>query len=145
METQIFNCNTVIVSIGGLPEKSRKTVKGLSGRSKLSNSPSNLGRETWLNSAAAIGAVIIFGGGLFYREQLISVVQDTVALYNPAGMDIYHKGLEFSTVKTRTEQGGGRDILVVEGSIRSITNIELKLPMVRLALRSDNKRKAENN
>ena len=55
----------------------------------------------WLNIAAVIGAIMIFGGGLVVRDRVVSVIPSLASLYKLAGITVNSRGLEFASVKNQ--------------------------------------------
>ncbi len=105
------------------------------------NLPDNINsfRQKWLNIAAVIGAILIFGGGLMVRDRVVSVLPSVSSLYKLAGLNINSRGLEFYSVTSKTEAKNGGNILIIEGMIRNVSKSTVKVPAVRLLMRAVDK------
>ncbi len=93
-------------------------------------------RQKWMNIAAVIGAILIFGGGLMVRDRVVSVLPNLSSLYKLAGLNINARGLEFYSVASKTETKNGGNILIIEGMIRNVSKSTVKVPAVRLLMRA---------
>ena len=96
-------------------------------------------RDNWLNIAAVIGAILIFGGGLVVRDRVVSVIPSLASLYKLAGITVNSRGLEFASVKTKTELKNDENVLVVEGMIKNVSDNSVDIPAVRLLMRTESK------
>ncbi len=96
-------------------------------------------RNKWLNIAAVIGAIMIFGGGLVVRDRVVSVIPSLASLYKLAGITVNSRGLEFTSVKTKTELKNNENVLVVEGTIKNVSGDSVDIPAVRLLMRTESK------
>lgn len=95
--------------------------------------------KNWLNIAAVIGAILIFGGGLVVRDRVVSVIPSLASLYKLAGITVNSRGLEFASVKTKTELKNYENVLVVEGMIKNVSGDSVDIPAVRLLMRTESK------
>ena len=96
-------------------------------------------RDNWWSIAAVIGAILIFGGGLVVRDRVVSVIPSLASLYKLAGITVNSRGLEFASVKTKTELKNNENVLIVEGMIKNVSGESVDIPAVRLLMRTESK------
>lgn len=96
-------------------------------------------RDKWWSIAAVVGAILIFGGGLVVRDRVVSVIPSLASLYKLAGITVNSRGLEFTSVKTKTELKNDENILIVEGMIKNVSGDSVDIPAVRLLMRTKSK------
>nr|WP_319384763.1 zinc-ribbon domain-containing protein [uncultured Roseibium sp.] len=90
-----------------------------------------------------IGGVLIFGVALasaasfvFLRDSMVKQSPDLASLFQIIGFEVNLRGLEFRNLRTFSEIEGGKQILVVEGSIRNLLDETNSVPAVRLSIRN---------
>lgn len=90
-----------------------------------------------------IGGIVIFGIALtavasfvFLRDSMVKQSPDLASLFQMIGFDVNLRGLEFRNLRTFSEVEGGKQILVVEGSIRNLLDESNAVPAVRLSIRN---------
>ncbi|WP_422041155.1 zinc-ribbon domain-containing protein [Roseibium sp.] len=90
-----------------------------------------------------IGGVLIFAVALaavasfvFLRDGMVKQSPDLASLFQIIGFEVNLRGLEFRNLRTFSEIEGGKQILVVEGSIRNILDETNSVPAVRLSIRN---------
>lgn len=90
-----------------------------------------------------IGGVLIFGVALaavasfvFLRDSMVKQSPDLASLFQIIGFEVNLRGLEFRNLRTFSEIEGGKQILVVEGSIRNMLDETNSVPAVRLSIRN---------
>jgi len=98
-----------------------------------------LGRRNFLR----IGGILIFGVALaviasfaFFRDGMVKQSPDLASLFQMVGFDVNLRGLEFRNLRTFSEIEAGKQILVVEGSIRNLLDEANPVPAVRLSIRN---------
>ncbi|WP_420334746.1 zinc-ribbon domain-containing protein [Roseibium sp.] len=90
-----------------------------------------------------IGGILIFGVALavvasfvFLRDGMVKQSPDLASLFQMIGFDVNLRGLEFRNLRTFSEIEAGKQILVVEGSIRNLLDEANPVPAVRLSIRN---------
>ncbi|WP_434054653.1 MAG: zinc-ribbon domain-containing protein [Roseibium sp.] len=90
-----------------------------------------------------IGGIVIFGIALaavasfvFLRDNMVKQSPDLASLFQMIGFEVNLRGLEFRNLRTFSEVEGGKQILVVEGSIRNLLDESNAVPAVRLSIRN---------
>jgi hypothetical protein len=96
-------------------------------------------KGNWLNIAAVIGAIMIFGGGLVVRDRVVSTIPSLASLYKLAGINLNSRGLEFASVKSKTVLKNDKSVLIIEGMIKNVTSESVDIPAVRLLMRAADK------
>lgn len=89
-----------------------------------------------------IGGVVLFSGAIaaclfviLIRDEVVKQAPDLASLFETIGLEVNLRGLEFRDLRTFTEVEGGKQVLVVEGSIRNIGEENTQVPAVRLSIR----------
>ncbi|TYC52589.1 thioredoxin [Rhodobacterales bacterium] len=70
------------------------------------------------------------------RDSVVKQSPDLASLFQLIGMDVNLRGLEFRNLRTFTEVEAGKQVLVVEGSIRNLEEARNSVPAVRLSIRN---------
>ncbi|MEL7525414.1 MAG: zinc-ribbon domain-containing protein [Pseudomonadota bacterium] len=90
-----------------------------------------------------IGGIAIFGIALtavasfvFLRDSMVKQSPDLASLFQIIGFEVNLRGLEFRNLRTFSEIEAGKQILVVEGSIRNLLDESNSVPAVRLSIRN---------
>jgi|GEM_PF-721755 len=90
-----------------------------------------------------LGGIALFGIAVvtcilfvLMRDGIVKQSPDLASLFGLIGMDVNLRGLEFRNLRTFTEVEDGKNVLVVEGSIRNLLDESNAVPAVRLAIRS---------
>lgn len=90
-----------------------------------------------------IGGILIFSVALavvasfvFLRDGMVKQSPDLASLFQMIGFDVNLRGLEFRNLRTFSEIEAGKQILVVEGSIRNLLDEANTVPAVRLSIRN---------
>jgi predicted Zn finger-like uncharacterized protein len=84
-------------------------------------------------AAAGIAALAALG---IWREAIVSLVPDLAGLYAAVGLPVNLRGLEFRAMNTVETMEGGVPLLVVRGTIANITDTDVDVPRLRLAVRA---------
>lgn len=89
-----------------------------------------------------IGGVVLFSSSVaaclflvLIRDEVVKQAPDLASLFETIGLEVNLRGLEFRDLRTFTEVEGGKQVLVVEGSIRNIGEENTPVPAVRLSIR----------
>jgi predicted Zn finger-like uncharacterized protein len=89
-----------------------------------------------------IGGIVLFTGAIaaclflvLIRDEVVKQAPDLASLFEAIGLEVNLRGLEFRDLRTFTEVEGGKQVLVVEGSIRNIGEENTPVPAVRLSIR----------
>ncbi|WP_246329234.1 hypothetical protein [Chthonobacter rhizosphaerae] len=94
-------------------------------------------------SAVLSAAVLTIAGGIVVgtiagaflaRETAVRLVPDLAGLYALAGLEVNLRGLEFGPVETRREMDGATPVLVVDGSVRNVTEGARPVARIRFGL-----------
>jgi predicted Zn finger-like uncharacterized protein len=102
-------------------------------KSLYSNLPQARARR--LLRLAALGAVIlVFGGGLMFRDAIVSQFPQLAASYAAIGLKVNVVGLEFSDLSTVKSLDSGDEVLVVDGKISNIESHQVSVPQVTVTL-----------
>jgi len=96
-------------------------------------------RLRWRNIAVAVGVIIVAGGGLLIGTNTLSVEPSIAGLYKLAGINLNSPSLRFEAVTTRRDQLTEGNVLIVEGTIKNISNDPVRVPAVRLQTRGATK------
>ena len=90
-----------------------------------------------------IGGILILGVALtlvasfvFLRDNMVKQSPDLASLFQMIGFEVNLRGLEFRNLRTFSEIEAGKQILVVEGSIRNLLDESNAVPAVRLSIRN---------
>lgn len=107
-------------------------------------SPQRAGRSRPIQSArfpaasalpAIIGVLVVMVGGLVtMRHQVVQALPQTASLYTLLGMPVNIRGLQFNNVRTVHETQNGVPVLVVEGEIVGTGKRLTEVARLRLAL-----------
>lgn len=87
--------------------------------------------------AAIAGLVVFFGGGIYWRDNVVNVLPDTAWLYSIFGMQVNVVGLEFRDVRTLRTTRDGSEIIEISGKIENITGHQISVPSVLIKLIDD--------
>lgn len=85
-----------------------------------------------LLAAAALSALIFVN-----RQFVVKQAPDLASLFDMMGLPVNLRGLEFRDLRTFREVDEGTAVLVVEGTIQSVSEQPAAVPAVRLSLRSE--------
>lgn len=86
----------------------------------------------WVVLVAVIGGL---AGSLFaYREAVVTLWPNANALYAVLGMPVNTRGLEFRDISWARETEDGKPVLAIFGEVVNLTERELSVPKVRVAL-----------
>jgi predicted Zn finger-like uncharacterized protein len=84
---------------------------------------------------AALGAIIVvFGGGLLFRDAIVTQFPQLAAPYAAIGLPVNIVGLRFTDVRTLESLQSGAEVLVVDGSVESVSGRQLDVPPVVVTL-----------
>jgi predicted Zn finger-like uncharacterized protein len=84
---------------------------------------------------AALGAlVVVFGGGLLFRDAIVTQFPQLAAPYAAIGLPVNIVGLRFTDVRTLESMQSGAEVLVVDGSVESVSGGPLDVPPVVVTL-----------
>jgi len=90
-------------------------------------------RRTARGAAAAL-LVLIIGGGLFFRVNIVQQFPSLAGLYETVGLGVNVVGLEIRDLKTMRSQRAGSDLLSIEARIHSVANRRVVVPPVVVSL-----------
>ncbi|MGJ5175773.1 MJ0042-type zinc finger domain-containing protein [Bradyrhizobium oligotrophicum] len=101
-------------------------------------------RPTWLHVpgqkaihlpvlTAAMAALAI--ALVVWRADVVRLMPQTASFYKLAGLEVNLRGLFFKDVKVATETVDGKPVLVIEGTIVSVTKKAVDLPRLRFSVR----------
>ena len=82
-----------------------------------------------------LAAIGLCGVLVLLRDSIVKQAPDLASLFETIGMEVNLRGLEFRDLRTFHEMDAGKEVLVVEGSIRNITENSTPVPAVRLSIR----------
>lgn len=82
-----------------------------------------------------LGAIGICGVVVLFRDTIVKQAPDLASLFETVGLEVNLRGLEFRDLRTFHELDSGKEVLVVEGSIRNIKEENTPVPAVRLSIR----------
>ncbi|MCC2110644.1 MAG: zinc-ribbon domain-containing protein [Hyphomicrobiales bacterium] len=91
-------------------------------------------------AAAVAFGILLLGGALLFRAEIVRMVPDLAGFYRMAGLAVNVRGLEFAELKTSQVYKDGVPVLVVEGEIANVTGAAVLIPTIRFALRNDTNR-----
>jgi predicted Zn finger-like uncharacterized protein len=84
---------------------------------------------------AALGAVLmVFGGGLLFRDPIVTQFPQLAAPYAAIGLPVNVVGLRFTDVRTLESLQSGAEVLVVDGLLESVSGRPLDVPPVIVTL-----------
>jgi predicted Zn finger-like uncharacterized protein len=84
---------------------------------------------------SALGAVVVvFGGGILFRENIVTQFPQLAAPYAAIGLPVNVVGLQFADVRTLESLQDGTPVLVVDGSVQSVANRAVAVPPVVVTL-----------
>ncbi len=125
-------------------------IETLAKRPKINVNPNKFKRNhfgavsNWLarRNYRRIGGVVLFGVALtacvfvvLIRDSIVKQAPDLASLFETIGFEVNLRGLEFRDLRTFSEVESGKQVLVVEGSIRNIGEENARVPAVRLSIR----------
>jgi predicted Zn finger-like uncharacterized protein len=84
--------------------------------------------------AALCGLVLLIGGGVLFRVQIVQQFPPLAGDYAALGLGVNVIGLEFRDVHTLKSLQQGAEVLVVDGSIHSVANQQVTVPQVIVTL-----------
>ncbi|MGJ5206053.1 MJ0042-type zinc finger domain-containing protein [Bradyrhizobium sp. HKCCYLR20261] len=84
-----------------------------------------------LTAAMAAAAIAL----VFWRADVVRLLPQTASFYRLVGLDVNLRGLSFKDVKIATETVDGKPVLVIEGTIVSMTKKAVDLPRLRFSVR----------
>jgi hypothetical protein len=81
--------------------------------------------------------VLVLGGLIGWRKSIVRHAPQTASLYAMIGMPVNLRGVVFSNIRTSQDTQDGVPILVVEGTVDSVSNLPVNIPRLRFALRNE--------
>ncbi|WP_073052991.1 FxLYD domain-containing protein [Kaistia soli] len=78
--------------------------------------------------------VAVVGGAVLFRLPIVAAAPGLASLYRHLGLDVNRTGLAFDDVHTLRDVAAGATGLVVEGTIRNVTDGTVEVPPLRLVL-----------
>lgn len=132
------------------PEDQPVDIESSAKRPKIKVNPNKFKRNHfgaimgWLarRNYRRIGGIVLFSGAIaaclfviLIRDEVVKQAPDLASLFETIGLEVNLRGLEFRDLRTFTEVEGGKQVLVVEGSIRNIGEENTQVPAVRLSIR----------
>lgn len=91
-----------------------------------------------LRYAALASVVVVFGGGILFREAIVTQFPQLAAPYAAIGLPVNVVGLQFADVRTLESLQDGTQVLVVDGSVQNVASRAVGVPPVVVTL-SDRK------
>lgn len=82
---------------------------------------------------AAMAAITI--ALVVWRADVVRLMPQTASFYKLVGLDVNLRGLSFKDLKVATETVDGKPVLVIEGTIVSLTKKSVDLPRLRFSVR----------
>jgi len=125
-------------------------IETLAKRPKIKVNPNKFKRSVigavlkWLarRNYRRIAGIALFSGALatcafvvLIRDQIVRDAPDLASLFEFVGLEVNLRGLEFRDLRTFSEVAEGKQVLVVEGTIRNIGDEQTPVPAVRLSIR----------
>lgn len=104
-------------------------------RKSRGTAPRALAKPKLMPMLAAAGLAALAALGI-WRETVVDLVPDLAGLYAAVGLPVNLRGLEFRDMNTVETLQGGVPLLVVRGTIANITDSEVDVPRLRLAVRA---------
>jgi len=77
---------------------------------------------------------------LTWRQNIVQLLPQTASLYAAVGLPVNLRGLAFDNVRMSRVEQDGVGVLVIEGTVSSVTNRPVEVPRLRLALHNEAKR-----
>lgn len=122
----------------------RKKIKVNKKKPKRERDWSFLTRHVTVNNLRRTGGLLIFllaagFSALIFtnRQFVVKHAPDLASLFDMMGLPVNLRGLEFRDLRTFREVDEGTIVLVVEGTIQSVSEEPAAVPAVRLSLRSE--------
>lgn len=84
--------------------------------------------------AALIAVIVVFGGGAWFRNDVVTLFPDLGGLYEAVGLKVNVIGLEFGAVKTLRTPREGRDVMIVSAKIRNVAGHNVAVPPVLVSI-----------
>ncbi|MBD8891687.1 zinc-ribbon domain-containing protein [Roseibium litorale] len=134
----------------GDPAERPADIESLAKRPKIIVNPNKFKRNrigavfNWIlrRNYRRIGGITLFlaaiglcGVVVLLRDSIVKQAPDLASLFETVGLEVNLRGLEFRDLRTFHEIDAGKEVLVVEGSIRNITETSTPVPAVRLSIR----------
>ncbi|XUM23039.1 MJ0042-type zinc finger domain-containing protein [Bradyrhizobium oligotrophicum S58] len=101
-------------------------------RPKLPDFPGNKLLNLPVLTAAMAALTIAL---VVWRADVVRLLPQTASFYKLVGLEVNLRGLSFKDVKVATETVDGKPVLVIEGSIVSVTKKAVDLPRLRFSVR----------
>ncbi|ALV26832.1 zinc-ribbon domain-containing protein [Pannonibacter sp. Q-1] len=122
----------------------RKKIKVNTKKPRRERDWSFLTRHVTVNNLRRTGGLLIFLAAAGFsaliftnRQFVVKHVPDLASLFDMMGLPVNLRGLEFRDLRTFREVDEGTIVLVVEGTIQSVSEQPAAVPAVRLSLRSE--------
>lgn len=122
----------------------RKKIKVNTKKARRERDWSFLTRHVTVNNLRRTGGLLIFLAAAGFsaliftnRQFVVKHVPDLASLFDMMGLPVNLRGLEFRDLRTFREVDEGTIVLVVEGTIQSVSEQPAAVPAVRLSLRSE--------
>ncbi|WP_150523238.1 MJ0042-type zinc finger domain-containing protein [Roseibium sediminis] len=87
-----------------------------------------------------VGSILLCVMVVSFRSTIVRQAPDLASFFQMIGLEVNLRGLEFSDLRTFSEVDGGKQVLVVEGTIRNILDDTNQLPAIRLSIRGSDLR-----
>ncbi|MGJ4907073.1 MJ0042-type zinc finger domain-containing protein [Bradyrhizobium sp. HKCCYLS2033] len=101
-------------------------------RPKLPDVPGNRLLNLPVLTAAMAALTIAL---VVWRADVVRLLPQTASFYKLVGLEVNLRGLSFKDVKVATETVDGKPVLVIEGTIVSLTKKPVDLPRLRFSVR----------
>jgi predicted Zn finger-like uncharacterized protein len=83
-----------------------------------------------------IGLAAVLAGLFAWRKDIVRLAPQTAPLYAAVGLPVNLRGLAFDGVRTTRETSDGVSVLIVEGTIVSVSSRAVEVPRLRFAVRN---------
>ena len=94
-------------------------------------------REIRLGISALIAALLIADVAILgWRYDIVRAMPQTASLFSAIGLRVNLRGLDFSNVKTASEEHKGVAVLMVDGTISNVSGRMHEVPRIRFAIRN---------
>lgn len=88
--------------------------------------------------ASAALAIVLIGGLIVERVDVVRQFPETARLYAAVGYPVNLRGLNFRNVVTEVVQEGEARVLVVEGDIANVEERTISVPLIAISVRGEN-------
>ncbi|NPU66216.1 thioredoxin [Bradyrhizobium sp. 83012] len=108
---------------------------GLRKSIKLPSLPDFPGKKVFNLPALTAAMAALSIALVVWRGDVVRLLPQTASFYKLVGLEVNLRGLSFKDVKVATETVDGKPVLVIEGTIVSVTKKAVDLPRLRFSVR----------